>query len=206
MTTTTNGRTIPIVTSNNKQKRLYIVVLVVVVVVGIVYFLGTQKNKSGSPVSSGAPVATQISDQDAVKGLVNNFYTALTNQDGKTLFSYMTPPSTTQETANFSWLTGADLGANSFYRVFLRGKILNPVINDTQKVDNTTYVVKVTDQIQTYSNAGTTAGTWSNPQPRNNIIVTVVSLNGKWFIDKFTQSSTTISGNAGTPKYNGFGQ
>lgn len=146
-------------------------------------------------------------DQQAVTSLVNNFYSALTNQDGKTLFSYMTPPSTSQEISDYRWLTGTDTVPTPFYRAFMRMKILNPKINDLQKVNDVTYNVSLSDQFQNWPNAGPSAGTWSSPQNRNSIVITAVNLNGKWLVDKFTDQSNTSGGsNAGTPKYNGFGQ
>jgi len=145
-------------------------------------------------------------DAMGINGLIENFYIALTQQDGKKMFSYMTPPSTSTEQSDYDWLIGANLGANAFYRVFLRTKILNPQIGTMQKVNDTTYQVSLTDQIQGYSNAGNTVGTWSNPQTRN-ITIRIVNSNNQWLIDKYTDTSnTTNSGNAGTPKYNGFGQ
>ena len=159
-----------------------------------------------SPLPSMSPSSSPIAkaDQDAIKNVVNNFYAALTKQDGKTLFSLMTPALTVDEESNYSWLTGADLGVNE-YRVFLRVKISHPQIVSIQKMTNTTYQVMMTDQIQGYSNADPVG--WSAPQTRSAIVLTVVKTNGKWLVDQFTdQSRPPRSGNAATPKYNGFGQ
>jgi len=144
------------------------------------------------------------SDQQAVTNVVKNFYNSLTNQDGKTLFRYMTPALTVDEESNYSWLTGADLAPDT-YRVFLRIKISDPQIKNVQKLDDTTYQVATTDQIQGYSNADPIG--WSKPTTRSKIVMIIVNSNGKWLVDKFTdESNTSNSGNAATPKYSGFGQ
>lgn len=193
----------------NKQKHglvPVIIILVIVAAIGAAYFLGTQKNNLGSTVPLGSPVATQSSsqtinsDQDAVNNLVKNFYSALGSQDGKLLFSFLTPPSTSEEKTSYSWLTGTDLGADPFYRVFIRTKILNPKIDVTEKANDTTYIVKVTDQIQGLSNAGQYAG-WGSPQPRY-VGLIVIKSGDKWLVDKFTD----LSAKTGTDKYSGFAQ
>ena len=162
-------------------------------------------SKLPSPTITPNKVADLNQNQTAIKSLVNNFYTALTNQDGKTLFSYITSPSTADEKANYTWLTGADLGMDQFYRVFLRLKILNPQVVSIQKVDSTTYLVTVKDLLQAYSNADPIG--WDKPESRSKISLTVVNANGKWLVDKFTdQTNTAGGGSAGTPKYSGFGQ
>jgi hypothetical protein len=145
--------------------------------------------------------------ETAIKTLVNNFYTSLTNHDGKTLFSLMTPPTTPDEQENYNWLTGADLGTIPEYRVFLRSNISNSQINNILKeVDTSNYQVAITDQDPSYSNAGSTAGTWT-PRTRNTIVMTVTNVNGIWLVDKFTDTANTnFTGNAGTSKYNGFEQ
>jgi len=144
-------------------------------------------------------------DQTAVRNLINNFYSALTKQDGKVLFGLMTPPITAGEKGDYSWLTGADLGKDSFYRVFLRIRISNPQITDTQRVDDNTFVVRINDQSQGYSNADPVG--WSPLIDRNSITITIVNINGQYLVDKFDDTSnTTGSGNAGAPKYSGFGQ
>lgn len=210
----TNNNERPLM-SRKKQGFVQAVIILVVVAIGVAYFLGTRKNNSRSTVPSivpvGTPVATQSSnpainpDQEAINNLVKNFYSALELQDGKLLFSFLTPPLTPQEKEGFNWLTGADLGTDSFYRVFLRVKISSPRIDDIQKVNDTTFVVRITDQIQGYSNAQN-AG-WSSPQPRYNVLLTVIKSGDTWLVDKFTDTLNTAStGNAGTPKYNGFGQ
>jgi hypothetical protein len=148
---------------------------------------------------------TNTPDQTAIRNLVTNFYRALTNHDGKLLFSYMTPPTSSDEKGNYDWLTASDQG-NQFYRVFLRSKISDPQINTIQKVNNTTYNVMISDQDPNFSNAGSTTGAWT-PRTRNTIVIVAVNQSGNWFVDKFTdQSNTSNSGNAGTSKYNGFGQ
>lgn len=145
-------------------------------------------------------------DNNAVSTLVKNFYKALESQDGKLLFSYFTPPSTDQEKKDLSWLTGTDRGGGYGYRVFIRSKILNPKISDTREINATTAVVTVTDQVQGLSNAGLDAG-WSSPKTRLNVFVTVVKSGDTWFVDKFMDPTNTLNtGNAGSSKYNGFGQ
>lgn len=143
-------------------------------------------------------------NQTAVKNVVTNFYNALSSQDGKTLFSLMTPPVTADEKENYGWLTGTDVNPTAGYRVFLRLKISNPQITSIQQVNANTFTLNLTDQLQGYSNAGATVG-WGSLQPRNNIVMTVVNSNGIFMVDKFTDTSGA-AGNAATPKYNGFGQ
>ncbi len=148
----------------------------------------------------------QVGDpnQKTITDLANNFYTALTNHDGKTLFSLMTSPVTANEKLDYSWLTGEDLGgANPTYRVFLRSKIDNQQITKIQKQDDSSYLVSLTDQAHGYSNAGVAVG-FTTPQTRN-ISMRVVNTEGQWLVDKFTYLSYA-GGNAQTPKYDGFGQ
>jgi hypothetical protein len=145
-------------------------------------------------------------DKTAVSTMVKNFYDALASQDGRLLFSLFTPPVTDQEKKDLSWLTGADLGAAPSYRVFLRTKILNPKIDETREISLNTVVAKISDQIQGYSNAGTDAG-WGTPKDRFTVFMTLVKSGDKWLVDKYMDPANTLNkGNAGTSKYNGFGQ
>lgn len=147
----------------------------------------------------------QTSDANtaAITTLVNNFYAAMANQDGKTLFGYMTPPVTAAEKTDFNWLTGADLGANPEYRVFIRSKINNQKITNIQKQSDGSYLVSLTDQSYGYSNAGPTVG-FTTPQTRT-ISMIVVNSGGNWLVNTYTYVNYA-GGNAQTLKYNGFGQ
>lgn len=184
---------------NNKTQTgsTIIMLLILFPAIMLAYFLGMRKGDLGlSKVSS----QTTVVDQDPVKNLVNNFYTALESQNGELLFSYLTPPSTSQEKVGLNWLTGTDLGQDAFYRVFLRARISNPRIDDSQKVNDDTVVVRVTDQVSWYSNAQNIG--WSSPKPRYDVLLTLIKSEGKWLVDKFTDTSEKI----GTEKYSGFGQ
>ena len=145
-------------------------------------------------------------NQQAITNLVNSFYTALANQDGKTLFSLMTPATTTAEKSDYNWLTGADLGVTPTYRVFIRSKINNQKITNIQKQTDESYLVSITDQSYGYSNAGSVVG-FTSPEPRNNIYMTVINIGSQWLIDKYTdQNYQGNPGSAPSLKYNGFGQ
>jgi hypothetical protein len=171
-------------------------VLFITLAIGSAYFLGLQKVR----IEPQTQIQAINVDEVAVKGLVVNFYKAMENQDGKLLFNYVTKPLTLEEKKGFDWLTGADLKEEAFYRVFLRVKIFSPRIDDVQKVDDNTYIVRVTDQIRGYSNAQDVG--WDSPKPRYDILLTVVKLDGTWFVDKFRNPSDK----KGTEKYNGFSQ
>lgn len=148
---------------------------------------------------------TDNSEQVVIDNLVRDFYSALNKQDGKLLFGYFTQPETSQEKADFAWLTGADLKEDAFYRVFLRQGISNPKINEVKRVNDTTFTVKITDQLLGTPSAGNEEGVRS-PITRN-VILTATKLENKWLADKFTNpSNTTNTGNAASSKYNGFGQ
>ena len=184
---------------NNKTRTSPTVILLLILfsAVMLAYFLGIRKGDLGlSNISNQAPVV----DQDPFKNLVNNFYSALESQKGELLFSYLTPPLTAQEKVGFNWLTGADLGQDAFYRVFLRARISNPRIDDTQKINDNTVVVRVTDQTSGYSNARNIG--WSSPKPRYDMLLTIIKSEDKWMVDKFTDTSAKT----GTEKYSGFGQ
>lgn len=131
---------------------------------------------------------------------MKTFYSALELQDGKLVFSYFTPPTTPEEKNGFNWLTGADLAEKPFYRAFLRIKISYPVVNDIQKVNDTTFIIAITDQLQTYSNAGEQVG-WGSVQKRD-VKLMVIKVGNDWLVDRFTHPST----NPGTEKYSGFDQ
>jgi len=149
----------------------------------------------------------QVGDpnQQVITNLVNNFYSALENQDGKTLFGLMTAPKTQAEKSDFSWLIGENTGTTPTYRVFIRSKINNQKITSIEKQNDGSYLVSITDQFYQYSNAGQFVGFY-NPQSRN-VAILAVNTSGQWLVDKFTDlSNTSGSGNAGTTKYNGFGQ
>jgi len=135
---------------------------------------------------------TENSDPILVTNLVNNFYSALESQDGKVLFGYLTPPQTAEEKTGFNWLTGADLAGEPIYRAFFRQKISNLKINETQKINDATFVVKISDQLIGVPSAGSENSVYS-PQSRN-IILTVVKSGNDWLVDKFTE------------KYSGFAQ
>lgn len=187
------------------NKRHLIATLVIIVVVGIAYFLGTQKSNLSTPAVTQTSNQITNPDQEAVGNLVKNFYKALEAQDGKLLFSYFTPPTTDQEKTDLNWLTGADLVGNPEYRVFIRTKISSPKTDVTEKINDATFQVKITDQFQGLSNSGEIVG-WSSPTSRY-VVITMIKLDNKWLIDKFTEpSNTSNAGNAGTSKYNGFGQ
>ncbi len=147
---------------------------------------------------------TENSDPILVNNLVNNFYTALESRDGKLLFSYFTPPTTPEEIKSLTWLTGADLAGDPLYRAFFRQKISSPKINEIIKVNDTTFSIKVSDQILFLPSAGS-ENTVYTPQPRK-VIFTVIKSGDKWLVDKFTDPTNTKAGNAGSPKYNGFWQ
>ncbi len=148
---------------------------------------------------------TENSDPILVNNLVSNFYTALESQNGKMLFSYFTPPATSGENKDFTWLTGADLAGDSVYRAFFRQKITNSKINEIIRANNTTFTIKVSDQILFLPSAGS-ENTVYTPQTRN-VVLTIVKSGDKWMVDKFTDpANTSNTGNAGSPKYNGFGQ
>lgn len=148
---------------------------------------------------------TENSDPILVNNLVNNFYTALESQNGKILFSYFTPPKTSEENKDFTWLTGADLVGGSVYRAFFRQKITNSKINEIIRVNATTFTVKVSDQLTGVPSAGSETVVYT-PQTRN-VVLTIVKSGNRWMVDKFTDpANTSNTGNAGSPKYNGFGQ
>lgn len=182
-------------TTDDIRKKI-LPVLFITLAVGSAYFLGTQKVR----VEPQTQIQTIDVGEDEVKGLVSNFYKAMENQDGKMLFGYMTNPTTPQEKSGYDWLTGADLKEEAFYRAFLRVKIFNPRIDDVQKVDDNTYIVRVTDQIRGYSNAQDVG--WDSPKPRYDILLTLVNLDGTWLVDKFRNPSDK----KGTEKYSGFSQ
>ncbi len=145
-----------------------------------------------------------MNDQNNLNILVTNFYKALELQDGKLLFSYFTPPSTDKEKTDFNWLTGADLAGTPIYRAFFRQKISSPKINSTQGI-NSVFTVKVSDQLLGIPSAGSETVAYT-PKPRN-VVLTIIKSGDKWLVDKFTDpSNTSNTGNAGSPKYNGFGQ
>lgn len=145
-------------------------------------------------------------DKNAVSTIVKNFYDALASRDGKLLFSLFTPPVTDQEKKDLIWLTGADIDAAPSYRVFLRYKILNPKIDETREINQNTVVARISDQTQSYSNAGTEAG-WGVLKARYAVFMTLVKSGDKWLVDKYMDPANTLNkGNAGTSKYNGFGQ
>jgi len=165
-------------------------------------------NKNFDQMLSTFKFTSQATDpnQQAITNLVNSFYTALANQDGKTLFSLMTPATTTAEKSDYNWLTGADLGVTPTYRVFIRSKINNQKITNIQKQTDESYLVSITDQSYGYSNAGSVVG-FTSPEPRNNISMTVINIGSQWLIDKYTdQNYQGNPGSAPSLKYNGFGQ
>lgn len=185
------------------SKRRLSVILLLVMLIGAAYLFGTQKNNT--PTSTQTANQTIDADKVIVNNLVINFYSALESQDGKLLFSYFTPPITSQEKEGFTWLTGADLAGTPVYRAFFRQKISSPKIGDTQKIDYATYVVKVSDQLLGIPSAGSETVVYT-PQTRN-VVLTITKSGEKWMIDKFTDPlNTSNTGNAGSPKYNGFGQ
>lgn len=175
---------------------LVAVLLVLAVGVGMFTYVGMQKAR----VEPKMQIQIFSADETAARGLVVNFYKAIEDQDGKKLFGYMTMPSSAQEKDSFNWLTGADLKSDSFYRAFLRIKIFNPKIDDVQKIDDNTFVLRVTDQMSTYSNSQDIG--WNSPKPRYDILLTLVKVDGSWMVDKFRNSSEKT----GTDKYSGFGQ
>jgi hypothetical protein len=145
-----------------------------------------------------------MNDQNNLNSLVTNFYKALELQDGKLLFRYFTPPSTDKEKTDFDWLTGADLVGTPTYRAFFRQKISSPKINSTQGINNV-FTVKVSDQLTGIPSAGSETTVYT-PKTRN-VVLTIIKFGDKWMVDKFTDpSNPTNSGNAGSTKYNGFGQ
>lgn len=169
---------------------------VLAISLGLVAYMRTKKME----VEPQTQTQVISADEVAVKGLVLNFYKAIEDQDGQKLFGYMTKPSNTQEKSSYDWSTGADLKNDAFYRVFLRVKILNPRIDDVQKVDEDMFIVRVTDQVSEYSNAQDIG--WNSPKPRYDILLTIVRIDGTWLIDKFRNPSDKV----GTEKYSGFGQ
>lgn len=144
------------------------------------------------------------SDRVVINYLVNRFYTALESQDGKILFNYFTQPSTPQEISDFTWLTGADLTAGPIYRAFFRQKISNPKIAVVQKVNDSTYVVNISDQIIGIPSAGSETAIF-RPRSRK-VVLAVVKVDDKWLVDRFTEPSRTSVGSTRTSKYSGFGQ
>lgn len=187
------------------NKKIIVMILVGVIIVGMAYFLGTQRSKPSLVVTENTPVADGNTDQDKVNNLVKNFYSALESRDGKLLFSYFTPPTTPEEIKNFTWLTGADLAVNPMYRVFFRQRISNPKLTSTQMVDPSTFVIKVSDQVIGIPSAGGESAVYT-PRERN-VVLTIIKSGDKWLVDKFTDPSNTLPGNASdTPKYSGFAQ
>lgn len=186
------------------NKKTSLIILALVLLVGLAYFFGHKNNLGVTLFERIAYLdpKDQInkSDEVAVRNLVKNFYKALEAQDGKLLFSYFTPPSTAEEKTSFNWLTGADLGADPFYRVFMRQKISSPKINDVIKTSDTGIVIKITDQLQGIPSAGNETGVYS-PQQRI-INFTVIKSGDKWLVDRFAVALT----DTGIEKYSGFGQ
>ncbi len=154
------------------KKTVGILILAVVLIMGYKYLSNAQKTKLNSTTPSSTPAAIQSSDQIVVNKLVDNFYTALELKDGKLLFSYFTEPTTSEEKKDFIWLTGADLTGGPVYRAFNREKISNPKINETTKVDDSTFSVKVSDEFTILPSAGS-ENTVYTPQPRQ-IVFTVI--------------------------------
>ncbi len=164
-----------------------------------------------------APLQTQVAttssattnktvDQQAAEAAVTNFYIALTNQTGDQLFAEMTPPATATEKSAYAWLTGIDLGKDQFYRVFLGIKISQPKILSIQATNELAYQFKISDQYQTNTNGGKQTG-WSAPKVRKTILINVVNHNGNWLVDQYTDlANGSHTGDAGIPKYSGFGQ
>lgn len=186
------------------KKTVGILILALLFIMGFKYLSNPQKTNPNSTTPTSTPVAIQNSDQAVVNDLVNNFYTALELKDGKLLFSYFTEPSTSEEKKDFIWLTGADLTGGPVYRAFNREKISNPKINETIKVDDSTFSVKVSDEFTILPSAGS-ENTVYTPQPRQ-IVFTVIKLSDKWLVDKFTDPSKTTASNTSTTKYSGFDQ
>ena len=196
----------------SKQKQRFvpvpiIIILVAVLVIGITYFFGHKNNLGVTLFERIAYLAPsdRINKNDgiAVRNLANNFYKALETQDGKLLFSYFTPPLTSEEKKDFTWLTGADLVGEPIYRAFFRQKISNPKINDVIKYTDTAILIIMTDQQREVPSAGNETGVIS-PQKRTTHF-RVIKSDDKWLVDKFTEPLHN-TGNAITQKYSGFGQ
>lgn len=187
------------------NKKIIFLILVGVIIVGMAYFLGTQKSEQNFVLRENTQVEDRNTDQDNVNILVKNFYSALESRNGKLLFSYFTPPTTPEEIKNFTWLTGADLAVKPMYRVFFRQRISNPKLMSTQMVDPSTFVINVSDQLIGIPSAGGETAVYT-PRERN-VVLTIIKSGDKWLVDKFTDPSNTLPGNAsGTPKYSGFAQ
>ena len=195
---------------NNRIIILFSIILFILLAsTGFLYYQNINLQKQMISLKSTPatrPSASPDSDSKVVSDLVTNFYTALTKQDGKTLFDLMTKPATVAEETDFSWFTGVDLGTNAFYRAFLKTKITDPQISNIKIQSDGSYLVSIMDKFSGYSNAGSEVG-YTNPQARTGITMTIVNTDGQWLVDKFTDSNYAGNpGNASGPKYNGLGQ
>lgn len=162
-------------------------------------------NLTNAIIEQPSGISEQNKDETDIRELVSNFYRAFAAENGRLLFTYMTPPVTSQEKREHSWLTGADLGQNAFYRVFLRVKLSNPSIKSINRLNDKTAEVNVQDEFQSYSQS---SAEWSKPTIRN-VMFTVVKIQTEtkqefWVIDKFTYTGTVTRTYKGTEKYNGF--
>lgn len=194
-------------------KKALVLILALVLVIGGTYLYRAQKSNTitapivTQPTPTPTPFQlTKESDEQLVKNLVNDFYTALEARDGKLLFSLMTPPESATEKADFKWLTGADLvGEAPLYRVFFRQNINILNVDEVLMMEGgNTYTVKASDNLTGTPSAGGEDKIYK-PIPRKTVL-TVIKSGDTWLIDKFTNPTNTKAANTSSLKYSGFEQ
>lgn len=193
-------------------KKALVLILALVLVIGGTYLYRTQTSNTVTepivtqPTPTPTPFKlTKESDEQLVKNLVNDFYTALEARDGKLLFSLMTPPESATEKADFKWLTGADLvGEAPLYRVFFRQNIHVLNVDEVRMVDVNISNVKASDELTGTPSAGGEDKIYK-PIPRKTVL-TVIKSGDTWLVDKFTNPANTKPANTSSLKYSGFEQ
>jgi len=189
----------PFITQGKTNWKFLLIVIILAIIVGVGAFQYSRKlGQFYQPPEIKKPEKV-VEDEVEIKGLVQNFYNAIENQNGETVISYFTPPLTDEEKESYKWLTGVDLPQPT-YRMFLRVKISNPVIESIKKIEEGKFQVNVKDEFQSYSNV---TAKWSNPTTRN-IKFILVKIEDQWLVEKYTWENPNIIYR--TEKYSGFGQ
>jgi len=140
-----------------------------------------------------------------IRNLIQKFYEALEDQDGKLLMSYFTPPETPEEKESYEWLTGADLVKEGLakelvYRIFMKVRISNLQIDEIKEIEKEKFLVTGRDEMR-ISKAPAYPEEIETISRKVSFIV--VEIENKWLVDKYILKDPTKIFR--TEKYSGFG-
>ena len=196
----------PFLTKGKANWKFILIVLSLAVLIGggILWYGNYFARKTGHPIQFSKIVKTE-NPEGEIRGLIQNFYQALENQNGALLMSYFTPPKTPEEKESYEWLTGADLVREGLtkklvYRVFFRVKILNPQIEEIRKIKKGKFLVKGKDEIQV---SQAPAYPEKIKKFTRQVSFVVVKIGNKWMIDQYKWEDPTSIFRSN--KYSGFG-